>query len=67
MAYEREKRLWTGKLDLKLKKRLVKSLIWSAVLYGAETWPMKAADKKKLESFEMWVWRRILEISWRDH
>ena len=67
MAYEREKRLLTGKLDLKLKKRLVKSLIWSVVLYGAETWTMKAADKKKLESFEMWIWRRILGISWRDH
>ena len=49
----------TGKLDLKLKKRLVKSLIWSVVLYGAETWTMKAADKKRLESFEMWIWRRI--------
>ena len=52
MAHEREKWLLTGKLDLKLKKRLVESLIWSVVLYGAETWTMKAADKK-LESFEM--------------
>ena len=28
---------------------------------------MKASDKKKLESCEMWVWRRMLRISWRDH
>ena len=37
VAYEREKRLLTGKLDLQLKKRLVKTLIWSVVVYGAET------------------------------
>ena len=66
-AFERDKRLMTGKLNMTLKKRLVKSLIWSVVLYGAETWTIKAADRRKLESFEMWVWRRMLRVSWRDH
>ena len=37
------------------------------VLYGAETWTIKAADRRKLESFEMWIWRRMLRVSWRDH
>ena len=45
----------------------MKSLIWSVVLYGAETWTIKAADRRKLESFEMWIWRRMLKVSWRDH
>jgi CRISPR/Cas system-associated endonuclease Cas1 len=35
-------------------------------LYGAETWTLRAADQKYLESFEMWCWRRM-EISWTDH
>ena len=35
-------------------------------LYGAETWTLRAADRKYLESFEMWCWRRM-EISWTDH
>ena len=66
-AFEKERRLLTGNLNLKLKKRLVKSLIWSVALYGAETWTINAADKRKLESFEMWIWRRMLRISWREH
>jgi len=36
-------------------------------LYGAETWTLRAADQKYLESFEMWYWRRIVKISWTDH
>ena len=35
--------------------------------YGAETWTVRAADKKYLESFEMWCWIRMEKISWTDH
>ena len=67
VAFERERRTLTGKLKMELKKRFVKSFIWSVALYGSETWTIKAKDKKHLEAFEMWVWRRMLKISWRDH
>ena len=36
-------------------------------MYGAETWTLRAADQKSLESFEMWCWRRMEKISWTDH
>jgi len=36
-------------------------------LYGAETWTLRAADQKYLESFEMWYWRRMEKISWTDY
>ena len=36
-------------------------------LYGAETWILRAAAKKNLESPEMWCWRRMEKISWTDH
>ena len=36
-------------------------------LYGAETWTLRATDLKRLESFEMWCWRRMEKISWTDH
>ena len=39
-------------------KKLVKCYIWSVALYGAETWTLLAVDRKHLESFEMWCWRR---------
>ena len=35
--------------------------------YGAETWTLRAADQKYLESFEMWCWRRMEKIRWTDH
>jgi len=34
---------------------------------GAETWTLRAADEKYLESFELWCWRRMEKISWTDH
>src|SRR5215469_12985860 len=66
-AFNMKKTLFTGKLDLNLRKKLVKCYIWSMVLYGAETWTLRAADQKYLESFEMWCWRRMEKISWTDH
>jgi hypothetical protein len=36
-------------------------------LYGAENWTLRATDQKRLESFEMWCWRRMEKISWADH
>ena len=36
-------------------------------LYGAETWTLRATDKKRLESFEMWCWRRMEKIGWTDY
>jgi hypothetical protein len=58
--------LFTSKLDLNLKNKLVKCYIWSIVLYGAETWTLRKIDHKYLESFEMWCWRRMEKISWTD-
>jgi hypothetical protein len=36
------------------------------VLYGVETWMLRA-DQKHLESFEVWCWRRMEMIRWTDH
>ena len=47
-AFNRKKILFTSKLDLNLRKKLVKCYIWSMALYGAETWRLRAADKKYL-------------------
>jgi hypothetical protein len=57
---------FTSKLDLNLRKKLVKCYIWSIALYGAETWTLRKVDQKYLESFEMWCWRRMEKISWTD-
>jgi len=62
-AFNKKRALFTSTLDLKLRKKLVKCYIWSIVLYGAETWTLRAVDQKHLESFEMWCWRRMEKIS----
>jgi len=64
-AFNKKKILFASKLDLNLRKKLVKCYIWSMALYGAETWTLRARDQKYLESFEMWCWRRM-DISWTD-
>jgi len=67
VAFNKKRTLFTRKLDLELRKKLVKCYVWSIVLYGAETWTIRAVDQKKLESFEMWFWTRMEKISWTDH
>jgi hypothetical protein len=62
-TFNEKRALFTSTLDLKLRKKLIK---WSIALYGAETWTLRAADQKHLESFKMWCWRRM-EISWTNH
>jgi hypothetical protein len=63
-TFNKTKRLFTSKLDLNLRTKLVKFYIWSIALRGAEIWTLRKADQKYLESFEMWC--RRMEISWTD-
>jgi hypothetical protein len=66
-AFNKKRALFTGTLDLELRKKLVKCYVWSVALYGAETWTLRAVDQKRLKSFEMWCWWRNEKISWTDH
>jgi hypothetical protein len=66
-AFNRKRALCTSKMDLELRKKLVKCYIWSTALHGAENWTLRAVDQKHLESFEMWCWRRMEKISWTAH
>jgi hypothetical protein len=51
--------LFTSKMDLELRTKLVKCYICSIDLYGAETWTFRAVNQKHLESFETWCWKRM--------
>jgi hypothetical protein len=66
-VFNKKRTLFTSKLDLELRKKLVKCYVWSIALYGAETLTLLAVDQKHLESYEMWCWRRMEKISWTDH
>jgi hypothetical protein len=66
-AFNKKRALFTSKMDLEMRKKLVQCYVWSIALYGAETWTLRARDQKHLESFEMWCWRRMEKISWTEH
>jgi hypothetical protein len=51
-AFNKKRVLFASKMDLELRKKLVKWYIWNIALYGAETWTLRAVDQKHLESFE---------------
>ena len=47
-AFNKKKNLFTSKLGLNLRKKLVKCYVWSMAMYGAETWMLGATDQKRL-------------------
>jgi len=60
-AFNDRKELLTKSIKLKLKKTIIKCLVWSIALYGCETWTLRC-----LNSLEMWIWRKMLKISWKE-
>src|SRR6218665_2299108 len=62
----REERITKVGLKSCLKKRMVKTLIWSVTLYCAETWTLRKEDITRLEAFKMWIWHRMEKISWTE-
>jgi hypothetical protein len=66
-AFNKKRTLSASTLDLELMKKLLKCYVWSITFYGAETWTLRAVNQKQMESFEMWCWRRMENISWTDH
>jgi Ni,Fe-hydrogenase maturation factor len=66
-AFNKKRALFTSKMDLEMRKKLIKHYIWDIALYGAETGTVWRVDQKQLENFEMWRWRRMKKISWTEH
>ena len=51
-------------VTLPTKVRLVKALVFPAVMYGCESWTVKKAECQKIDAFEPWCWRRLLRVPW---
>ena len=59
--------IWkTRSIFLNTKKKLLNSLVLPIATYGSECWVLKTSDKKRLESFELWCYLRVLRISWTE-
>ena len=46
------------------KVRLVKAMIFPVVMYGCESWTVKKAERRKIDTFELWCWIRLLRVPW---
>ena len=43
---------------------LVKAMVFPVVMYGCESWTTKKAERRRIDAFEVWCWRRLLRIPW---
>ena len=51
-------------ITLLTKVRLVKATVFPVVMYGCESWTVKKAERRKIDAFELWFWRRLLRVPW---
>ena len=49
-------------ITLPTKVQLIKAIFFSAVMYGCECWTIKKAECRRIDAFELWYWRRLLEV-----
>ena len=43
---------------------LVKAMVFPVVIYGCESWTIKKAERRRIDAFELWCWRRLLRVPW---
>ena len=66
-SFNRIKSLVTNRsISIGLRKRFIKSYVWSTLLYGCESWNINKEMERRIEATEMWCYRRMLRISWAD-
>ena len=51
-------------VTLPTKVRLVKAMVFLLVMYGCESWTIKKAEHRRVDTFELWCWRRLLRVPW---
>jgi len=58
--------LCSNNLSLEMKRKLIKSCIWSVAPYGSGTWTLRKNEERAVNAFETWCWRRMSKIKWTD-
>ena len=43
---------------------LSKAMVFPVVMYGCESWTIKKAERRRIDAFELWCWRRLLRVPW---
>jgi hypothetical protein len=59
--------IWKSRgLSIDIKLRLLRATVFSIATYGCESWAMTKNDRKRVDAFEMWCYRRLLQVTWKD-
>ena len=51
-------------ITLPTKVHLVKAMVFPIVVYGCKSWTLKKAERRRIDAFELWCWRRPLRVPW---
>ena len=51
-------------ITLSTQVHLVKAMVFPVVMYGCESWTVKKAERRRIDAFELWCWRRLLRVPW---
>ena len=51
-------------ITLPTKVCLIKAMVFPVVMYGCESWTAKKAERRRIDAFELWCWRRLLRVPW---
>ena len=51
-------------ITLPTKTCLVKAMVFPVVMYGCESWTVKKAERRRIDAFELWYWRRLFRVPW---
>ena len=51
-------------ITLPTKVHLVKAMDFPVVMYGCESWTVKKAERRRIDAFELWCWRRLWRVPW---
>ena len=56
--------LKSKEITLPTKVCLVQAVVFLVVMYGCESWTIKKAERRRIDAFELWCWRRLLRVPW---
>ena len=51
-------------ITLPTKVSRLKAMVFPVVMYGCESWTVKKAERRRIDAFEVWCWRRLLRVPW---
>ena len=51
-------------ITLPIKVRLVKAMVFPVVMYQCGSWTVKKGERRRIDAFELWCWRRLLRVPW---